>query len=222
MMKRRAFAILVLLLCSFSTRAEDDKSSNLAKEPELRLELLRRVKDDQDARNAWIAWMKEHGENGTVKLDKLSAELKKEHEKLGDAVKKADLENTDRLGQIVEKHGWPSNSLVGKDGSHAAWLLVQHADANTKFQRKCLDLMSKLPKDEVSQTDLAYLTDRVLLAEGKKQIYGTQFTFSDGKWQPRPLDEPDNVDKRRAEVGLKSLADYVKDLQSVYGGGPKK
>ena len=67
-----------------------------------------------------------------------------------------------------------------------AWLLVQHADADVKFQRRCLDLMARLPKGEVSISNLAYLTDRVLLAEGKKQLYGTQFTSVDGKWQPGP------------------------------------
>lgn len=221
-MKQQFSAILFLLLCGVSARADDAPSSNPAKEPELRLELLCRVKSDQDARMALIAWMKEHGEAGTVNTDKLSAEDKAVYTKLGEVVKKVDQENTDRLGQIVEKYGWPSNTLVGKDGSHAAWLLVQHADANTKFQRKCLDLMTKLPKDEVSQTDLAYLTDRVLLAEGKKQVYGTQFTISAGKWEPRPLEDAENVDKRRAEVGLKPLAEYVKDLQSLYGSPSKK
>ena len=62
--------------------------------------------------------------------------------------------------------------------------------------------MTKLPKNEIAQTDLAYLTDRVLLAEGKKQIYGTQVTQVDGKWAPRELEDEKNVDKRRADVGL--------------------
>jgi hypothetical protein len=213
-MIERTLTILLLILCAIPTKADD---ANPPKEPELRMELLSRVKTDQDARNAFIAWMKEHGEGGNVNLEKLTPELKAEHEKLVSVLKKADQENTERLAQIVEKHGWPTNSLVGNDGANAAWLLVQHADADTKFQRKCLDLMTELPKTEVSQTNLAYLTDRVLLAEGKKQVYGTQFTSSGGKWEPRPLEDPDNVDKRRAEVGMKPLAEYVKDLQSMYG-----
>lgn len=221
-MKQQFLSILFVILCGAPALSDDTSKSSPAKEPELRLELLRRVKTDQDARNALISWMKVLGMSGKVDLDKLSAERKAEHVKLRDAINKADKENTDRLSEIVEKHGWPTNSLVGMDGSHAAWLLVQHADANAKFQRQCLDLMSKTPKDEVSQTDLAYLTDRVLLAEGKKQVYATQFTFTDGKWEPRPLEDPDNVDKRRSDVGLNTLAEYVKDLQSVYGGTLKK
>ena len=101
----------------------------------------------------------------------------------------------ERLGEIVERHGWPTFTLVGKDGAKAAWLLVQHADLSPKFQRKCLDLMTKCTRDEIFPDDLAYLTDRVLLAEGKNQVYGTQFTMANGKCKPRPLEDEANVDQ---------------------------
>lgn len=79
--------------------------------------------------------------------------------------------------------------------------------------------MVKLPPDQVSQKNVAYLTDRVLLAEGKKQIYGTQFSLVDGAWQVRPLEDEANVDKRRAEIGLSTMAEYVKVLKAEYGSG---
>lgn len=221
---KRIIAILYICTCGFFAQADDSKKANPSdpKDPELRLELLRRVKEDQEARTALITWMKEHSEGGKVNLPALGAERKAEYEKLSGAVGKADQENTKRLSEVVEKHGWPGTTLVGKDGAHAAWLLVQHADANVKFQRKCLDLMTKMPKEEVSRTDVAYLTDRVLLAEGKKQIYGTQFTSMNGKWEPRPLEDEAKVDERRAEVGLPPLAEYVKQLESLYGKANKK
>ena len=80
--------------------------------------------------------------------------------------------------------------------------------------------MAKLPKHEVSLSKMAYLTDRVLLAEGKKQRYGTQFHSVDGKWQPRPIEDEANVDKRRLENGMMSLVDYAKLLEQNYGGKP--
>jgi hypothetical protein len=54
----------------------------------------------------------------------------------------------------------------------------------------------------------AYLTDRVLVAEGKQQLYGTQFTVVAGAWQPQPLADPDQIDARRRHVGLEPLDDY--------------
>ena len=213
---------LTLFFSAASALADDGPKPVAAKEPELRLELLRRVKADQDARLAMVAWSKEQGFAAGVNEATLTAELKAEYETLRAAVRQADLENTERLGAIVKQHGWPGNSLVGSDGSHAALLLVQHADRNVPLQRKCLDLMVKLPKDEVSQRDVAYLTDRVLLHEGKQQIYGTQMMSADGKWVPQPLEDAANVDRRRAEAGMEPLAEYIKLVESFYGNAGTK
>ena len=63
--------------------------------------------------------------------------------------------------------------MVGKDGAHAAWLLAQHADRDPAFQRRRLDLVTQAAaRGQASPTELAYLTDRGLLAEGKSQEYG--------------------------------------------------
>jgi hypothetical protein len=158
---------------------------------------------------------------GDIITGSLNAEQKVELEKLSSAMDKADSENTAWLKTIVANRGWPGGILVGKDGALAAWLLVQHADADPKFQRTCLDLMVKLPKDEVAQGNVAYLTDRVLLAEGKKQLYGTQFVPVDGRLQPRPLEDETNVDRRRAAVGLPPLAEYIREAEKYYGFGQK-
>jgi len=116
------------------------------------------------------------------------------------------------------EQGWPRYSIVGVDAGDAAWLLVQHADADPSFQRLCLDLMRELPADEMSQSSLAMLTDRVLLKEGKSQIYGTQFVVSDGEWVPLNLENIENVDVRRAEVGMPPLAEYKEMLEAMMRG----
>lgn len=213
---KSTFTLFALCASVFAGRGDDAPKSPSVKEPGLRQELLERTKTDQDARKLMVQWMKDRGP-AAAQSDKDKAE----YMKLTAKVKAIDDENTKWLHDVVDKHGWPTNTLVGKDGASAAWLLVQHADADAKFQRRCLDLMTKLPKDEVSQKDLAYLTDRVLLAEGKKQLYGTQMTLVDGKWKPRPLEDEANVDKRRAEVGLSSLADYIKIIEANYGASKK-
>ncbi|HEV2970514.1 MAG TPA: DUF6624 domain-containing protein [Pirellulales bacterium] len=218
---KKLTAILLLCLGAPAAQAEDRSQPDNVTEPELRRELLERFKTDQEVRNREINWASEHGANvEALSKDKLSAEERTIFEKITAECEKVDGENTKWLMQVIDERGWPTIAMVGKDGANAAWLLVQHADHNRKFQRKCLDLMAKLPKGEVSQSNLAYLTDRVLLAEGKKQRYGTQFTNDDGKFQPSSLEDETNVDKRRAEVGLEPLADYAKTMKEMYGGGP--
>lgn len=120
-----------------------------------------------------------------------------------------DRDNTAWLRRVVDEGGWPTVSTVGADGAHAAWLLVQHADADPGFQRRCLQLMTDAPNGEVSRSDVAYLTDRVRLAAGERQVYGTQVHLDDGRWEARDLDDPDNVDVRRFAMNLGPLADYL-------------
>jgi len=67
-------------------------------------------------------------------------------------------------------------------------------------------------------SSLALLEDRLALRQGKKQIYGSQIGFDKEteKYIVQDLEDPDNVDKRRAEVGLPPLADYVKNWNIVW------
>ena len=68
-------------------------------------------------------------------------------------------------------------------------------------------------KGNADSGSLALLIDRIEIREGRKQIYGSQIgTKPDNKTQyVLPLIDPANVDKRRAEVGLGSMSDYVKN-----------
>lgn len=118
------------------------------------------------------------------------------------------------MRRIVREFGWPTISLVGKRASYWAWLLVQHADADAKFQEYCLKLMKKAAKyKQVSNTNIAYLTDRILVNKRKPQIYGTQFYKSkQGKLVPRPIKDTKPLDRRRKQMGLKSFASYKRKM----------
>jgi hypothetical protein len=60
---------------------------------------------------------------------------------------------------------------------------------------------------------LALLEDRIALGEGKKQVYGSQYSQDEeGKKYVQPLIDPDHVDERRAEIGLMLIEDYAKLL----------
>lgn len=123
------------------------------------------------------------------------ARLDQSVRKLGKETSHVDQKNLVRMKQIIADFGWPTISLVGKKASHMAWLLVQHADTDLKFQKHCLGLMKKaVKKKEVQLPNIAYLTDRVLVNQGKSQIYGTQFY--------KPIRDRQNLDTRRASMGL--------------------
>jgi hypothetical protein len=190
--------------------AEDWLKANTVNE-ELRRELAAMRKLDQDARFEMIEAMKKSANTDAGALKKNAAPPGFEK------IEEIDRKNTARLKEIMANHGWPGKSLVGRDGANTAWLLVQHADKDREFQKKCLGLMkAALAKGEVSAQDVAYLTDRVLVGENKKQLYGTQCTVVNGQVKFQPIEDEANVDKRRAEVGLPSLTEYRKMIEQMY------
>lgn len=127
-----------------------------------------------------------------------------------------DKRNTKRMKEIVAEIGFPSVSKVGAEGSHNAWLLIQHADHDVEFQKMCLGLMKELPLGEVARRDMAYLEDRIRVNEKQGQVYGTQFNQIDGKYVPQPIEDENNVDTRRARMGMDTLADQIALMYKKY------
>ncbi|GLW09476.1 hypothetical protein Misp01_46050 [Microtetraspora sp. NBRC 13810] len=186
---RALFSLLLLALFAVSACGQDVPEA--PRNPALRAELLKMAERDQAARRP----------GGSA-----------------DAMASADRANGERMARILDEHGWPGWALVGEDGAQAAWLLIQHADLNLPLQRRGLALMQKAVDDgDADPSDLAYLVDRVRVAEGRPQVYGTQWGVSaEGEWKPNtPIENEAEVDERRADAGLKPLRDYLAELKSL-------
>lgn len=84
----------------------------------------------------------------------------------------------------------------------------------------CLQVTLVCEKTSVQliKNSLALLIDRIEIREGRKQRYGSQIgTNPNNKTlYVLPLIDPDNVDKRRAEVGLGPISEYVKNWNLVW------
>lgn len=117
--------------------------------------------------------------------------------------------NAARLMEIIDEHGFPYISIVGEDAEEAAWIIIQHDIGEPDFQRKGLILIREaISKGEAPAWQEAYLDDRIRTFEGRPQFYGTQFDWNEnGLMSPLPIEDEENVDKRRASVGLPTLAE---------------
>lgn len=112
--------------------------------------------------------------------------------------------------QIIDERGWLGKDVIGEEGNGALFLVIQHADAD--IQVNYLPIMREAVENgNAYASDLALLEDRVALTSGEKQIYGSQIGYNKetGEYYIEPIKDPDRVDERRAEVGLRPLADYV-------------
>jgi hypothetical protein len=164
---------------------------------ELRAELLRRAHDDQRARKALPRSRERSPKPGEYRG--IPAEIQE--------MLRLDEANTAWLTELTGRHGWPGRTLAGEDGAHAAWLLAQHADPQS--QRTFLDLLrAAVAAGEADERDLAYLEDRVRMHAGQPQRYGTQFINDAQGLRVWTVEDPQNLDRRRASVGLGPFADY--------------
>jgi hypothetical protein len=165
----------------------------------LQKELLTIQTDDQKYRLMIDSVMKKHSND--------SPEMQNLWQKMADQ----DKLNQEKVKAIIAKHGWVGKEKVGQLASSAQFLVIQHADL--PFQLQYLPMVrEQVKKGNVPASSLALLEDRVALRQGKKQIYGSQIGMNEktGRYYVQALEDPENVDKRRAEVGLGPLSEYTK------------
>jgi hypothetical protein len=132
-----------------------------------------------------------------------------------------DKENLQQVQTIIEKYGWPGKSMVGGKASSAAWLVIQHAELDV--QLKYLPLMREAAeKGEMPKSSLALTEDRILVRQGKPQLYGSQLRNNPETNQMEfyPIADEVNVDKRREAVGLGPIKEYAKGFGLDYTPSP--
>lgn len=127
-----------------------------------------------------------------------------------DHIQFIDSTNQVQVEALIAKYGWLGINFVGERGNNTLFLVIQHSDLTT--QEKYLPMMQKSVEEGESRPgDLALLQDRVLMRQGKKQLYGSQVIFNEkGEQEFYPIEDEENVNIRRASVGLQPLEDYAK------------
>lgn len=192
----RDVGAVLLLLVAASVHAEAQSL------PALRDSLLARLATDQAIRDTLVSGMRDGGEPAPALLGRMLT---------------VDAANTRWLREVLARHGWPGRRLVGADGASAAFLLVQHADADTAFQARVLPLLEEAHRaGEADGDQVALLTDRLAVARGAPQPYGSQARIENGRVTFHPIVDSLHVDARRRTMGLPPLAEYRRVLESVY------
>ena len=124
--------------------------------------------------------------------------------------------NLKKIEKIFAEHGYPGKSKVG-GLAITAFLVIQHSDI--LIQEKYLTLIEKATKEgELGKESLALLVDRINIRRGKKQLYGSQVgdIYGNGKYEFAPIEDEENVNKRRAEMGLVPIEVYAKYFNIDY------
>jgi hypothetical protein len=163
----------------------------------LRQELLRMYAEDQAARESMRGrWQTETEQRQMSALDAA---------------------HTRRLREIFKAlHGFPTVSLVGRDGAQAAFIMMIHSFALDLLKQALPYFKRAAPRGEVPMEAYASLIDTILRSEGKPQLYGTRFDIVNGKYVLAKTKDPAHLDARRAKLGLPPWAEYVKGMEETY------
>ena len=119
------------------------------------------------------------------------------------------------LDSLIEIHGWPRQNLVGQEQLRGAAMILTYSD--TIYQKKYLpEIIKAVEYGELDGRYLATLTDKILISDGEKQLYGTQYLYNDStdNYEMAPIENEIDLDKRRLELGLDSMDVYLKRINT--------
>jgi hypothetical protein len=139
-------------------------------------------------------------------------------------MQKIDSANQVQVKYILNKYGWLPQSKVGEKAADAIFYVVQHADM--ELIRQYLPTLKKLARQkEAKMTHAAMMEDRLLMYDGKKQIYGTQATSRlrvDGRATIWPIQSPSKVNQLRKEARFElTVEENAKRLNAIYDPNEK-
>ena len=113
-----------------------------------------------------------------------------------------DAANQRTLAQLLSRCGWPG-ALDKKRAAFSAFLIIQHAPLD--YQLKYFDMVSAANgRGEIPNKHFVWLVDRILVKQGKPQLYGTEFEYGSNK--VAPILDPRNLNARRKKMGLAPMS----------------
>ena len=128
-----------------------------------------------------------------------------------------DSTNLATVEEIINERGWLGPDVIGFRGNLTLWLVIHHSNLE-KWEKYTPMMRDAVAEGNARPDHLAYLEDRLALAQGKRQIYGSQLDSDPetGEAYVMPLEDPDSVDIRRAEVGLSTLQEYLSGYGMIW------
>lgn len=118
--------------------------------------------------------------------------------------------NEKKIRNLLDNYGWPNVNVIGKQGNLTICNVLQHS--SIEVRKAYIPVMKKAVKEKgLAPRLLARAEDRLATDRGDFQIYGGQIKYySETKsFNVWPIIDPENVDKRREEIGLGPIAEAL-------------
>ncbi|MYM37698.1 hypothetical protein GTP38_25605 [Duganella sp. FT94W] len=150
--------------------------------------------DDQALRGRYIKILEAEYRNEDID--------QKEKDKIEVEISDTDEANQRELEHLLSQCGWPG-MLDKKRAAFSAFLIIQHAPLD--YQLKHFEMVKAANgRGEISNDKFVWLVDRILVKQGKPQLYGTEFEYGSNKLAP--IMDPKNLNARRKKMGLSPIS----------------
>lgn len=121
---------------------------------------------------------------------------------LQEELQRMDASHTELVRPIIEDGSWLLSEKFDLKTRTNAWLLVQHSPDLELMELSLTQIEPLALAGVFDGQDYGLLYDRVALERGRLQRYGSQLECINGTYQPAPLEDPENVNQRREQIGF--------------------
>lgn len=195
----RIISVLLFLSIIACTENREPKGTTNVPEPSDLVSILDTIwKTEQTPIRLRDSLMKVHGPE-SEEAQQQQALYKENHEI-----------NEKKIIEILTSQGWPEKETIGEQGNLTICNVLQHSEMSVR--QKYLPMMRDAVKDgKLHPRLLARAEDRLATDRGELQIYGGQVKYypETKTFNVWPIHDPANVDKRRAEIGLEPIAEFL-------------
>ncbi len=122
-----------------------------------------------------------------------------------------------RVCEYLTKSGWPAEAEVKREGVNAFMYMISKA-LPVRVQLEIYPIIAEAVRRNMLEKNeyLASYIDRLQIAIGRRQLFGSQAFVRNGFLVLAPIERPDRVDERRKEFGMEPLRSYEQFLESSY------
>ncbi len=133
-------------------------------------------------------------------------------------IKASDLTEINRknvgiVKKIITEIRFPTINLTSQKAYKAAVLVVLHS-GDIDFLNESIKNLQNADPISIQKRDIAYMIDRTRVIKNLPQLYGTQYNINkNGVLKYINIEQPEDLEKRRAEFGMESFTEYKKIVE---------
>ncbi len=124
--------------------------------------------------------------------------------------------NTDNVyfvKKVIAEIGFPTIHLTSEKAYRATVLVILHS-GDLELLNSSIKTLENDKSGSIKKRDIAYMIDKARVTQSMPQLFGTQYKIDkDGNFEFIEIENPKELEKRRAEYGMESFVEYKKTVE---------